>query len=113
MRRFIGCSEENIRRSDKKRIASASYGGAMIDILMVVKSALGKWAVGEILDELEGWQKDGGPEGPPQVRVDVRGGSGKGAMSPETLKSLGDHIARWLEGQKEDGKGRPKDPMFA
>jgi hypothetical protein len=112
-RRFLEANEQNIRSSDKEKIASASYSGAMIDMMMILKAAMGKWAVGQVVGELEAWHRSVPCGGRPRVKVSVEGDVRIGDVSPEEAKDLGEQIARWLEERKTNGKKQGKDPMFA
>lgn len=106
-------NQGNISQSDKGKIASASYSGAMIDMMMVLKAALGKWAVGQVVGELERWHRSAPPGDSPHVKVSVSGDPRVGEVSPEDARELGEKIAKWLEERKVNGKRQCKDPMYA
>jgi len=112
-RRFLENNRENIRRSGKERIASESYRGGMVDMIMTVRNALGKWGVEQLLTELEKRQRMEDSGEAVHVRVNVMAGHERAAFSPEDAKELGQQIAKWLEERKGKGKSQGKDPMFA
>lgn len=112
-RRFLVNNRENIRRSGKERIASESYCGGMVDTIMTVGSALGKWGVEQLLTELEKRQRMEDSGEAVHVRVNVMPGHERAGISPEDAKELAEQIARWIEGRKGNGKKQGKDPMFA
>lgn len=113
VRRFVEMNQKNIQRSDKEKIASASYSGGMIDMIMVIKNALGNWGVEMLLGELETWQKRGPPEKRPRVEVSVHGGPGPDEVTPEDARELGEKIADWIAKRKADGRNHGDDPMYA
>jgi hypothetical protein len=113
MRRFVKCNRENVERSRKGKIASASYCGGMIDMIIVVRNALGNWAVGEMLGELERWHMMTPAERTPGVTVNVPTGPGAQPVSSEDAKELEYQIAKWLEKRKGGSTRRGKDPIFA
>jgi hypothetical protein len=112
MRRFLDNNRGNILKSSKERIASASYCGGMFDMIMLIRSALGRWAVEELLRELEKWNRIGFVGKGTQVRVNVTGAE-MGGISQEDAKELGKQIAKWIDERKCNGKRECKDPMFA
>lgn len=112
MQRFVEANQENIRKSSKDRVASASYCGGMVDMITIVRSALGKWAVEQLLAELERWNRTSVEEKMPEVKINVSGIEMSG-VSPEDAKELGEQIAKWIQTRKGPGKRYSADPMFA
>ena len=114
--RFVRANKDNIARSTKEKVAAASYGGGMFDVITLTRSALGRWAVEEVLRELVRWNSIKPVGGGEQVRVDV-GGVDTGGLSKEDAKALGEQIAKWVEERKAKGSKNAahhlKDPMFA
>jgi len=112
MRRFLENNRDNILKSGKERIASASYCGGMFDMIMLIRSALGRWAVEELLTELAKWNRTSSAGNGAQVRINVTGAE-TGGISQEDAKELGEQIAKWIDERKGHGKRECKDPMFA
>lgn len=118
VKRFVSLNQENIGKSGKEKIASASYSGGMIDMVMVIKHALGNWAVGQLLDELERWQArddeedDVEEEEDSVLEIGVRGGPGNDSVAPEVTRELDEKIAYWMEQHKVDTRRQVQDPMF-
>jgi hypothetical protein len=113
LRFFVEANSENIRKSGKENIASASYCGGMIDMVMVIKNALGNWAVNQLLTELEGCNSRRSGGSVPEIRIRVPGSTAQGEMGPEDAQELGKQIVRWIEERKNGGRKQEKDPMFA
>jgi hypothetical protein len=113
VRRFLETNQGNICKSSKEKVASASYSGGMVDMIEVVRSVLGKWAVGQLLTELAIHQRADDQSGTPQCRVSVSASTGMAGITPENAKELGEQIAKWIEERKGNGKKQSKDPMFA
>jgi hypothetical protein len=113
LRFFVEANRGNIRKSGKEHIASASYCGGMVDMVMVIKNALGNWGVDQLLTELESCNSRRFEGGSPEIRIRVAGGSAHGGLGPEDAKELGEQIVRWIEQRKSGGKEQDKDPMFA
>jgi hypothetical protein len=82
-------------------------------MIMVIKGALGNWAVEQLLSELERWHRVGPSDDGPEVEVSVKGGPGKEGISPEDAKALGEKIANWMADRKRGVKEQVRDPMFA
>jgi len=112
MRRFVENNRENIAKSSKEKTASASYCGGMFDMIMLIRGALGRFAVEQLLIELERWNRVEPVGKGTQVRVDFAGVEMDG-LSKEDAKELGVHIAKWIDERKNNGKKQCKDPMFA
>jgi len=112
MRRFLENNRDSIKRSSKQKVASASYCGGMVDMITLIRSALGRWAVEELLVELEEWNRAPAAGSQSQVRVRVDP-SELGGLSEEDAEELGEHIAKWIEERTSNGKQQHKDPMFA
>lgn len=110
--RFVANNRANIQRSTKEQVAIASYGGGMVDMVMLVRSALGRWAVEQMLMELENWNASKESCASPSVNINIKA-DGKGGISQEQVKELGEHIAEWLAKKNGNGKKRSSDPMFA
>jgi len=85
----------------------------MVDMVMVIKNALGNWAVDQLLTELENCNRRRSPASVPEIRISVPGDVARGGMGPEDTKELGEQIVRWIEERKNGGKKQSKDPMFA
>ena len=113
VRRFLGTNQENISKSSKEQIATASYGGGMMDTIATVRSALGKWAVEQLLIELGRRQKSDDSSEELHCNIRVTSSSGTEGLSPEDAKELGEQIAKWIEGRNGNGKRQGKDPMYA
>jgi hypothetical protein len=113
VRRFVKVNQENIRRSGKEKIASASYSGGMIDTLMIVKNALGSMGIEHALMELERWHRRGPPQEPPKVEITVRGAPGSAKASEEVARQLQAKISKYMEEKKRTGSKLTKDPMYA
>jgi len=113
--RFVEMNTENIGRSTREKIASASYSGGMIDMVMVIKHALGNWAVGQLLDELERWQRSDDCEDDEgsEVEISIHGGPGDGKVTPEDVGELGEKVSEWMIEKKEGARRQERDPMFA
>ncbi len=113
--RFVEMNTENIGRSTKEKVASASYSGGMIDMVMVIKHALGNWAVGQLLDELERWQRsdDCEEDEDSEAEISIHGGPGEGKVTPEDVKELGEKVSEWMQERNANGKRQTRDPMFA
>ena len=60
MRRFLKANQEKTSKSNKEQVVSTSYCGGMFDIITIVRSALGRWAVEQLLIELEKWYRTEG-----------------------------------------------------
>lgn len=112
-RRFLETNQENISKSSKEKIASASYSGGMVDMIEIVRSVLGKWVVGQLLTELASQQRADDQGETSQCRVSVSASARMAGLTPEDAKDLGEQIAKWIEGRKGIGKKQSKDPMFA
>lgn len=112
MRRFVENNKDKIRKSTKEQVASASYCGGMVDMITLIRSALGRWAVEELLVELEEWNRTAPSGKEPQVRVKVEP-SELGGLSQEDAEELGEQIAKWIGERTANGKKASKDPMFA
>jgi len=110
--RFIKTNRENIQRSTKEQIAVASYGGGMTDMVMLVRSALGRFAVEQLLIEIENWSAAEASSAAPSVKINITTDE-KGETSQEQVKELGEQIAKWVAEKKNNGKKQCKDPMFA
>jgi hypothetical protein len=110
---FVEANRGNIRESGKEDIASASYCGGMVDMVMVLKNALGSWAVDQLLTELELCNRRRSQGSAPEITIRVPGGVAQGEMGPEDAKELGEQIMRWIEERKNGVKRQDKDPMFA
>jgi len=110
--RFVAANRENIHRSTKEQIAIASYGDGMTDMVMLVRSALGRWAVEQLLIELENWSAAEESSAAPSVKINITTDE-KGEISQEQVKELGEQIAKWVAEKKNNGKKQCKDPMFA
>ncbi|MCX6659117.1 MAG: hypothetical protein NTX81_01865 [Candidatus Bathyarchaeota archaeon] len=110
--RFVTANCENIRRSTKEQIAIASYGGGMTDMVMLVRRALGRFAVEQLLIELENWSAAEESSVAPSIKINVTTDE-KGEISQEQVKELGEQIAKWVAEKKNNGKRQCKDPMFA
>lgn len=113
LRFFVEANRGNIRKSGKEHIASASYCGGMVDMVMVIKNALGNWAVDQLLTELESCNGRRSQGSAPEISVRVSGGSALAEVGPEDAQELGEQIVRWIEERKNGGKKPDKDPMFA
>jgi hypothetical protein len=117
VKRFVKMNQENIVRSDKEKIASASYSGGMIDMIMVIKCALGNWAVGQLVSEIEKWhrtdQESDVEDEEPEDEISQKGVPGPEGISQEDAKDLGERIASWMADQQKGSKGQLRDPMFA
>ena len=112
VRRFLKTNQDNIRKSRKEMIASASYSGGMVDMIEVVRSALGRWAVGQLLAEIAIQQRVEDQGGMPECRLCVSASAGVAGITTEDAKELGEQIAKWIEGRNGKGKNQTKDPMF-
>lgn len=116
VKRFVKSNLENIGGSTKEKIAEASYGGGMMDMVTLLRSALGRWAVEELFRELVRWNSLESVGGKERVRVDV-GGLDSGGLSREDAKELGEQIVKWIEEKKSRAagadRGQTSDPMFA
>ncbi len=112
MRRFVRNNKDKIRKSTKEKVASSSYCGGMVDMITLIRSALGRWAVEQLLEELEEWNRAQQVGNESQVRVMVEP-SELGGLSPEDAKELGEQIAKWIGERTSNGKKQSKDPMFA
>ena len=110
--RFIEANSKNIRRSDKGQIASASYGRGMVDMIMLVRSAFGRWGIEQLLAELDRRKAKSGPGGHPTVRINITADK-RDAITQEDVKELGQQIERWVMERKTTGKTQRTDPMFA
>ncbi len=111
MRRFVESNKENIRRSSKEKVASSSYCGGMVDMITLIRSALGRWAVEQLLVELEEWNRAPAVGDGNQVRIQVEP-SELGGLSREDAEELGEQIAKWIGERTANGKKQSKDPMF-
>jgi len=113
LRFFVEANRGTIRKSGKEDIASASYCGGMVDMVMVIKNALGNWAVDQLLTELENCNSRRFGGSAPEIRIRVPGGAAQAEVGPENVKELGEQIVRWIEERKNGGKKQARDPMFA
>lgn len=111
MHRFLEMNRDSILRSSKEKTATTSYCSGMYDMITLLRSALGRWAVQQVLAELEEWNRIGPVGEGTQVRIDVTGAE-IGGISQEDAKELGVQIAKWVEERKGNGKRQCKDPMF-
>ena len=112
MRRFVENNKDNIRKSTKEKVASSSYCGGMVDMITLIRSALGKWAVQQLLEELEEWNRAPAVGDRNRVRIQVEP-SELGGLSKEDAEELGHQIAKWIDERTADGRKQSKDPMFA
>lgn len=110
--RFVKANRENIQRSTKEQIAIASYGGGMMDMVILVRSAIGRWAVEQLLIDLENWSAAEESGAGPPARINIMTDE-KGEISQEQMKELGEQIAKWVAEKKNNGRKQCKDPMFA
>jgi len=112
MRRFVENNKDKILKSTKEQVASASYCGGMVDMITLIRSALGRWAVEQLLVELEEWNRAPQAGNESQVRISVEP-SELGGLSQEDAEELGEQIAKWIGERTANGKKQSKDPMFA
>ena len=112
VRRFLRTNQENISKSGKEQIATASYVGGMMDTIATVRSALGRCAVEQLLIELGRRQKSDDSSEELHCNIRVASSPETEGLSPEDAKELGEQIAKWIKGRKGNGKRHGKDPMF-
>ena len=109
--RFLTANRRNIQLSSKEKIARASYGGGMIDMAMLVRHALGRWALEQLLIELESWIEEEDDDEEPFVHPGVSY-SDKGEISPEYVRDTVEPNGTWVSEEKRTKK-QLGDPMFA
>jgi hypothetical protein len=113
VRRFVKVNEENIRKSSKEQIAESSYGGGMIDMIGVIRNALGNWALEQLLIELEEWQRADDAEDDSAEEVLSRNSPSSEGVSQRDATEPVEKIDRWMQERKRDGRTSGSDPMFA
>lgn len=111
--RFLAANRGNIQTSSKEQIAMASYGGGMMDMVMLVRNALGRWAVEQLLIELESWNDEEDEEdAEPFLNIATKTAE-KGEMGRERMNGPAEQIGDWVSERKGNGRKPSEDPMFA
>ena len=110
--RFLTANRMKIQASSREKIATASYGGGMMDMAMLVRHALGRWALEQLLIELESWIEDDDDE---DSEVFVSGKvntSGGEEISSEHVSEAANRVGSWIS-DKKITRRQSDDPMFA
>ena len=112
VRRFVAVNRENIRGSPRERVAAASYGGGMMDMVAIIRDALGRWAVEQLLDELERWNGGGSCDDCSWLDIDDDGSEDCEGQCPGSADGPEERMARPIGAPKPGPRKPGPDPMF-